>query len=46
MSDGLIPEPFGGFAESAHLAFGFISVQVVAQLYVNIAVPNPMWALP
>jgi len=41
MSDGLVPEPIGSFGDSAHFAFGLISVQRIAELHVNIAVPNP-----
>jgi hypothetical protein len=33
--DGLVAQPFSSLGESAHLAFGVISVQSIAELHVN-----------
>jgi hypothetical protein len=41
MSDGLITQPIGDLGDSANLAFRRIPIQLIAQLHVNIAVPNP-----
>ena len=36
---GLISEPNGGFVHRADLTFGSVSVQLIAELHVNPAVP-------
>src|SRR5215469_11233419 len=41
ISDGLIAQPVGDLGDSTHLAFRLISVQRIAELYVNITVPEP-----
>ena len=40
MFDSLITQPLGDLGDSAHPAFGLVSIQPIAELQLNIAVPN------